>query len=245
MKNISLKKFIVIFIAGLIGVVTIAFSEIPLPEEIKKELLQHTSQQILTLVILINPTILLLVMTLLGLFLQPKTNLKTPVIDQIVSVGYERINPGFFSYGLALGFLTGIAITFWSYLFYPYLPESIKSLNENIELSVLTRIFYGGITEEILLRYGFMTVLVWLFLKVKKSGISYWTAIIFSSLVFGVGHLPIVYSTVESVDNLLILYIIFGNTIGGIAYGWLYWKKGLESAMIAHIMTHLTMITIQ
>jgi membrane protease YdiL (CAAX protease family) len=184
-------------------------------------------------------------MTLLGLFLQPKTNLKTPIIDKIVSIGHERIHPGLFLYGLALGLLTGIAITFWSYLFYPYLPESIKSLNENIKLSVLTRIFYGGITEEILLRYGFMTLLVWLFLKVKASDISYWTAIILSSLIFGVGHLPIVYSTVESVDSLLILYIIFGNTIGGIAYGWLYWKKGLESAMVAHIMTHLTMITIQ
>lgn len=32
MKNIRLNKFIVIFIAGLFGVVTIALSEIPIPE---------------------------------------------------------------------------------------------------------------------------------------------------------------------------------------------------------------------
>ena len=33
---------------------------------------------------------------------------------------------------------------------------------------------------------------------------------------------------------LVISRAIVLNGIGGVAFGWLYWKHGLESAMIAH-----------
>ncbi len=245
MKSINIKKFGLIFFIGLIGIATIAFSELPLPEVIKEEILQHTSKEALTLLILINPAILLLIMTLIGISLQPKTILKTPIIDRIVGLSNEVVKKDFLITGIVLGLLTGIMISVWTYLFTPYLPESIINLNENIKLSVLTRFLYGGVTEEILLRFGFMTLLVWLFVKIKNTNLSYWGAILISSLLFGVGHLPIVFSTVDNINNILVLYIILGNTIGGVAYGWLYWKKGLESAMIAHIITHLTLLTIQ
>ncbi|MDB4228189.1 CPBP family glutamic-type intramembrane protease [Flavobacteriaceae bacterium] len=35
---------------------------------------------------------------------------------------------------------------------------------------------------------------------------------------------------------------MLGNSVGGIIFGWIYWKKGLESAMIAHIFAHILMI---
>jgi len=31
------------------------------------------------------------------------------------------------------------------------------------------------------------------------------------------------------------------NGLGGIVFGWLYWKDNLETAMIAHMMTHVAM----
>jgi membrane protease YdiL (CAAX protease family) len=36
--------------------------------------------------------------------------------------------------------------------------------------------------------------------------------------------------------------VFFGvgvNAAFGLLFGWLYWRRGLESAMIAHAMTHL------
>jgi len=47
---------------------------------------------------------------------------------------------------------------------------------------------------------------------------------------------------VENPTTGLLLYIFIGNAIGGIIFGWLYWKKGLESAIIAHIFTHVIMV---
>jgi len=31
------------------------------------------------------------------------------------------------------------------------------------------------------------------------------------------------------------------NGLGGLAFGWLYWKQGLESAMIAHFSADIVL----
>jgi membrane protease YdiL (CAAX protease family) len=61
-------------------------------------------------------------------------------------------------------------------------------------------------------------------------------------LVFAVGHFPIAFHAVGTPSSMLLLYILIGNTIGGVIFGWLYWKKGLESAFIAHILAHVVML---
>jgi membrane protease YdiL (CAAX protease family) len=43
----------------------------------------------------------------------------------------------------------------------------------------------------------------------------------------------------------MIAYVIIGNSVGGLVFGWLYWKKGLESAFIAHIFAHVAMVIIE
>ena len=53
---------------------------------------------------------------------------------------------------------------------------------------------------------------------------------------------PIICKPIEHGTTELLLYIILGNSVGGIIFGWIYWKKGLESAMIAHIFAHILMI---
>ena len=89
-----------------------------------------------------------------------------------------------------------------------------------------------------------MTLVVWIVFKMSKSlgNSTYIIGILLSSLLFAVGHLPVVFSTVAEPSAMLIAYIILGNASAGILFGWLYWKKGLEAAMIAHIFAHITMM---
>jgi len=42
---------------------------------------------------------------------------------------------------------------------------------------------------------------------------------------------------------IIIFYTIFGNFIPGLIFGFLYYKNGLEIAMIAHIVAHIILIT--
>jgi membrane protease YdiL (CAAX protease family) len=31
------------------------------------------------------------------------------------------------------------------------------------------------------------------------------------------------------------------NAIGGVVFGWLYWRRGIEAAMVAHLTADLTL----
>ncbi len=41
---------------------------------------------------------------------------------------------------------------------------------------------------------------------------------------------------------MLYLYILLANVVAGIIFGFMYIKRGLECAMIAHLMTHVVML---
>jgi membrane protease YdiL (CAAX protease family) len=61
-----------------------------------------------------------------------------------------------------------------------------------------------------------------------------WIAISLAALLFGLAHLPATRAVGLPMSPLVIARAIVLNGIGGVAFGWLYWKRGLESAMIAH-----------
>ncbi len=149
-------------------------------------------------------------------------------------------------FGIAGGITAGIFIVLVGAVYDPLLPEEFLKLGENIYTSLAVRFLYGGITEEILMRFGLMTFFVWLLSKIFKSlNVKiYWGGILLAALVFAVGHFPVVFQAVGSPSALLLSYIILGNSIGGVLFGWLYWKRGLESAFIAHIFTHVVMVSL-
>jgi membrane protease YdiL (CAAX protease family) len=61
---------------------------------------------------------------------------------------------------------------------------------------LLLGVLYGGIVEELMLRWRFMTLLVWIGWRLfqRDEGLPspaiVWTAIILAALLFGLSHLP-------------------------------------------------------
>ena len=153
--------------------------------------------------------------------------------------------------GLIGGVISISLVTLWYSLMKAQLPAAFLNASETTTLPFLTRLLKGGIAEEIVMRWGFMTFLIWLcwrFLQRRKrpphAGIVI-GAIILSSLLFGLLHLPAASLMVEQLTTALVLYIIIGNTVFGIVAGYLYWKVGLESAIIAHMVFHSLLVTLQ
>ena len=70
------------------------------------------------------------------------------------------------------------------------------------------------------------------------------SAIVISSVVFGLGHLPIAFALSSEVTSLLVFYVVGANAVFGLIAGHLYWKKGLEAAIIAHMMAHVVIVTV-
>jgi membrane protease YdiL (CAAX protease family) len=109
--------------------------------------------------------------------------------------------------------------------------------------------FYGGIVEEILLRLFLVTLLVWILWRFhqKRNGAPsktiVWIAIVFAAVVFGLSHLPAT-AALTTITSLVIFRAVLLNGIAGIIFGWLFWKKGLEAAIISHFVADIVLLVI-
>lgn len=241
MKRIYLG--LVLFLFGFIGVASLWFVEIPMDS-----IPQAISPAALKVFVLIQSSVFLLISTGIGLCTFNKVGLKVPIIGYLVGLYEEKYNwKEIFINGVAYGSMAGILILLVSHIFKLVQPTEFAALNQEMELHFLTKILYGGITEEVLTRFGLMSLLTYLFSFIYKrhAAVKYWIGIGICSLLFGIGHLPMAYQVLGEPSLSIIIYIVFGNFLGGILFGWLYWKRGLESAMIGHMSAHILMLSLE
>ena len=128
-------------------------------------------------------------------------------------------------------------------LFRPWTGETVERLEaENPRGAGVTiaGLLYGGITEELLLRWGLQSALAWagrrLFNGAQDAVM--WGAIAVAAVLFGVGHLPAL-GAMASLTPALVARTVSLNAIGGLVYGYLYWRHSLEAAMIGHGSGHI------
>jgi membrane protease YdiL (CAAX protease family) len=160
----------------------------------------------------------------------------------------ERLS-GFFLLTIPLGIATAILITIGDKLFGQYLPQ-LSVVNSQIPAwKTLLAALYGGIVEELLMRLFCLSLLAWILAKISRSmeptknNFLMWTAIALSSILFGLGHLPVT-AALTVITPLVIIRAIVLNGIGGLVFGWLYWKKGLEYAVAAHFTADIVLLAI-
>ena len=94
------------------------------------------------------------------------------------------------------------------------------------------------------MRLGLMTVLVWAGARLTRTAdprpAVVWTAIVATALLFGAGHLPTT-AAMLPLTPLVIARALLLNGIGGVLFGWLYWKRGLLAAMLAHFSADIVL----
>jgi len=67
-----------------------------------------------------------------------------------------------------------------------------------------------------------------------------WIANILAAVLFGLGHLPTT-ALLVPLTPIVIARAIVLNGLLGIVFGWLYWKRGLEAAMISHFSADIVL----
>jgi membrane protease YdiL (CAAX protease family) len=108
---------------------------------------------------------------------------------------------------------------------------------------------YGGVTEELLLRYGLLTLLFWTGTKVETAVDAWsrpttaWAAILLTALAFGAAHLPATAATFE-LTPLVVFRALVLNGLAGVLFGWLYWQRDLLAAMVAHFAADVVVVVL-
>jgi membrane protease YdiL (CAAX protease family) len=192
--------------------------------------------------------VLLFILSWIGLRLGQALRLDTPFARAFV----YRLKPPTLSkrainFALTSGILGGFIILGLVFVFQPFMPQTAQSTTLNIALwKRVLACFYGGITEELLLRLFLMTLIAWVFWKMglrgekQPSPLAFWLAIALSALLFGVAHLPAA-ATLWSLTPIVIIRTLVLNSLIGIAFGFLYWQWGLEYAMLSHFCADIVL----
>lgn len=119
-------------------------------------------------------------------------------------------------------------------------PEPTGYMLHRLWLGLL----YGGIAEEIIMRWGLMSLLSWALHRTFAHRADHapaslvMAAAVLSALVFAAGHLPAL-AAVTDLTPPVIARTLALNSVAGLVYGWLFWRRHLEAAMTAHAATHL------
>ncbi|MGQ0590887.1 MAG: CPBP family glutamic-type intramembrane protease [Sphingosinicella sp.] len=190
----------------------------------------------------IQPTIFVMLCAALGLWAAPKVELDAPVVRAWAERRplWPTLRPQ-----LAPGLMGGIAIAallvaFWMAVRAQPFATPILAF----EMPLVTKLLYGGIVEELLLRWGLMSLFVWAAWRLggAKDVVQPWTVwagLIASSLLFAAGHLPVLHALLPDPPGWFVGLVLGANFISGLLFGWLFWRRGLEAAMLAHALAHL------
>lgn len=190
----------------------------------------------------LQSTVLVSIAAFVGAWAAPKVGLSAPAVSALIGRGgvKDALRPQ-----LVPGILGGCLGAAVIVSFYAFAPTSILALQGESPMPLIVRVLYGGITEEVLVRWGLMTAIAWVIWRVlqrdtgKLSGAVMWPAILISAVLFGISHLPAFTQVMPDLSVSLAAYVILGNAAFGVIAGYLFWRYGLEAAVIAHVLAHV------
>jgi membrane protease YdiL (CAAX protease family) len=241
-KSINWKLFFILLGASEVT----AFMALPYTLALSPEVAKIFTP-IMMMAQMIQSLILFAIAIFFGLLLAKRVGLGLPILERIIKRekfgGYLKSILG---QSLGLGVLVTVLIILFSLMFN---SVSLSFLKIEIAVPVWKRLlasFYGGIAEEVLLRLFLMTLFVWISSKIKKTAegkpttLGIWVAIVLSAVIFGLGHLPVT-SNLTAITPAVVARAILLNGVGGVVFGWLYQKRGLESAIISHFSCDISL----
>jgi hypothetical protein len=244
LQKFSWKEYQILVFAGMVGVLgglpavwsvmekTASLSKVPVQLLAAGQLIQSTFWMFLTVGI--------------GLILASKTGLGAPILKGYLAG--EQVGTKFRSHilpSVLLAFFATMIVTVLDRLFFlPGMPGFSSAISQISGWKGILASFYGGITEEILTRLFFVTLLAWIVSRFnhtdhgKPSAAAMWIAILTSAVVFGLGHLPITLASTPF-SMIVLARAVLLNGIYGTLFGYLYWKRGLEASVLSHFTSDL------
>ena len=235
----ALRTYLMIIPFALIGGVTVGMYtfEHSTPEVIEAAMEQLGSYQALIAVTMIQTVVYSLFSWVIGYFIVDRLGLIKPFRFEMEVL--RKVCPVIVVLALAFAadyFVMGRLI-----------PEVAADYEKGISLAYfISSLTYGGVIEEILLRWFFMAlialILVMIFArKTEKKEIPVWifiTANVIAALVFSAGHLPATQMFFGRITGLILIRCFVLNGVFALFFGRWFRKYGIQYAMLGHFGIH-------
>lgn len=188
----------------------------------------------------------LLLLAWAGLRLGYRFGLDAPYLRSWLQAGATPAKSPAWTLAIVLGLAVGVACVVIDLALHGFsvTPASSQGMPVVAAWKGLLASFYGGITEEITCRLFLVAVFVWIGARLQRSAspgaATYGAAIVAAAVLFGVAHLPAL-AQAGSPTMAGVTRTVGLNALCGIAFGWLFWRHGLEHAMTAHFSADIVL----
>ena len=225
----------------VVGVVA-ALSMLAAPMEALKPAKLDLSWWQFRLLSLTNPLVILTITVAGGCWAAKRVGLDAPLVSALLTGApagpvLRRQAPG----AVIVGIATAAVLLFYSWWTAPMFAALPKG--PEIAMPLVMKLLYGGVVEELMMRWGAMSLFVWLTWKALRSDrpgpAAFVIGAVLAAVLFAIGHLPMLKVITAHPPAVLVVAVLVGNMVPGLLFGLLFWKRGLEAAMLAHALGHL------
>lgn len=230
---------LVLWLLGLPGVVALAWNVVP---QWLAFLDWPHSLASWRLVIVVLLSLLTGVAVLVGLRLGQRARLGAPLLTALAT----GRSPWRAIRVLSLpGIAGGVAGAAWLVTLAVAWPESLSVVDPVYGMALLPKLLYGAITEELLLRFGGLSLVMWALWRLfgRATPRPSWRlgcwAVGITAVVLGTVPIAMAWSLVGTMPHAVALQLLLCEIVFGAMAGFLYWRYGLESAMLAHMVAYL------
>ena len=225
----SWRVWAMLAVLGVLGLATMLFAPL--------EQLLPPGGHVPKIALLAQPALLVVGFAALGWWAAPKTGLDAPILGALAEGGdwFAALRRALVP-SLLCAVICGLVIAGFEAIAGEYTHGRAQAF----DMPLATRILYGGTVEEIVFRWGLLSVLALAAAKLRaRPAAAFWIANLIVAALFGAGHIPGIMLTATNPPGWLPFAVLFGNFIIGVILGWLFARRGFEAAMIAHGLAHL------
>ena len=132
----------------------------------------------------------------------------------------------------------------FDFIFQNWLPEIFQpQFSVPTIAQALSSVFYAGLAQEMLLRFGVMTAIIYVLSSQGKmiTEMHYYIGIVFTAILYAFSQYNAILGYVDF-SFFLILRILLLSGLAGILYGWLYKTFHFEAAVLSHVLANTIII---
>ncbi|MET1113471.1 MAG: abortive infection protein [Comamonas sp.] len=232
------RIFMVLWLLGMPGVSVLIWSIIPEWRHIHALAPQWGYSPMLQWVTL---SALLALAVGMGVLLAPRVGLAAPILTTwIAGRSPRQALRRVWLPGVAGGVAGAACLVTLAILW----PESLKVAEPLYTMPLLSKLLFGSLTNELLLRWGMLACVFWGVWRfggsdTPPSPTMGWVAVGLTALLWAAAHWLTARWLLGPLPGLLLLHVMLGKLTYGLLAGFLCWRFGLEAAILAHVVTYV------